>query len=97
MNHGIEFLTRLEAIIRERLASGDRASYTSALAASGDRRIAQKIGEEGIEFALAAVAGTREEQLGEAADLVYHLLVMLAVKELSLADVAAVLENRHAG
>jgi len=97
MKQGIEFLPRLEAIIRDRLASGDGGSYTASLAAAGERRIAQKVGEEGVELALAAVSGTRDEQLGEAADLVYHLLVLLAVKGLALSDVSAILERRHTG
>jgi len=97
MSNRIDFLARLEAIIHQRLDDGGSGSYTASLAAAGDRRIAQKVGEEAVEFALAAVAGNREEQLGEAADLVYHLLVLLAVKGLSLGDVTAVLERRHTG
>jgi len=97
MNNHIEFLSRLEAVIHRRIEDGETGSYTVALAAAGDRRIAQKVGEEAVEFALAAVAGSRDEQLGEAADLVYHVLVLLAVKGLSLADVTAVLERRHSG
>lgn len=89
------FLARLEAIIRNRLDDRPDGSYTAALAAAGDRRIAQKVGEEATELALAAVGGDREEQLDEAADLLYHLLVLLAFKGLSLADVVAVLERRH--
>ena len=91
----IEFLGILEAVIRERLESGDESSYTAALAASGVSRIAQKVGEEGVELALAAVSGDRESILGEAADLVYHLLVLLNQQDLALADVAAELESRH--
>jgi len=61
-----------------------------------DQRMAQKLGEEAVELALAAVSGDRAEQLDEAADLVYHLLVLLNARGLNLADVSAVLERRHA-
>jgi phosphoribosyl-ATP pyrophosphohydrolase/phosphoribosyl-AMP cyclohydrolase len=91
----IEFLEILETVIRERLETGDDSSYTARLAASGMSRIAQKVGEEGVELALAAVAGDKEAILGEAADLIYHLLVLLNRQELALADVAAELETRH--
>ena len=90
-----EFLTTLEAIIRQRLDDAPASSYTARLAAEGDARIAQKVGEEALELALAAVAGDREQQLAEAADLIYHLLVLLARKDLSLADVAESLRLRH--
>lgn len=89
------FLQTLESVIRQRLESGEAGSYTASLAAAGTDRIAQKIGEEGVELALAAVKGDSEEILGEAADLVYHLLVLLNHAGLSLADVTAVLARRH--
>ena len=91
----IEFLAVLETVIRERLANPDSSSYTAALAASGTQRIAQKVGEEGVELALAAVGGKRDEVIDEAADLIYHLLVLLQTQELDLADVVARLEERH--
>ena len=91
----IEFLDTLEAVIRKRLESGDESSYTVRLAVAGTQRIAQKVGEEGVELALAAVTGDREAILGEAADLVYHLLVLLNQQGLSLAEVATELESRH--
>ena len=72
-------------------------SYTARLAAAGAKRIAQKVGEEGVEVALASVTGDKDETLDEAADLVYHLIVLLASQDLSLADVANKLESRHAG
>jgi phosphoribosyl-ATP pyrophosphohydrolase/phosphoribosyl-AMP cyclohydrolase len=87
-------LARLDRTIRERLASADSRSYTARLAAQGTARVAQKVGEEGVETALAAVGGDRERLTSEAADLVYHLLVLLAVADLSFADVAAELERR---
>lgn len=92
-----EFLTTLETTIRHRLQNSNPASYTAQLAAAGAKRMAQKVGEEAVELALAAVAGDRDEQLNEAADLVYHLLVLLNASGLGLADVAEVLERRHAG
>lgn len=97
MNSGdISFLSRLEQIILERLEERSATSYTARLVASGDKRVAQKMGEEAIELALAATAGDKDEQLEEAADLVYHLLVLLNSKDIRLADVAQVLCRRHA-
>ena len=93
----IEFLATLEAVIEERLQSGDTDSYTASLAASGEKRVAQKVGEEGVELAIAGVSGSNAELLGEAADLVYHLLVLLNTKGLKLADVVQTLEDRHTG
>ncbi len=91
----LAFIAELESIVRDRLQNPDPDSYTARLAAAGTRRIAQKVGEEGVELALAAVDGTSDEILDEAADLVYHLVVLLADRDLALADVSARLENRH--
>jgi phosphoribosyl-ATP pyrophosphohydrolase/phosphoribosyl-AMP cyclohydrolase len=91
----IGFLAKLEGIIQQRIASRPAGSYTAKLLAEGTRRIAQKVGEEGLELALAAVAQPDEEVLGEAADLLYHAMLLLQVKNLSLAKVAAELELRH--
>lgn len=91
----LDFLLELEALIREREKTPLRGSYTSALLTGDPRRLAQKLGEEAVELALAAVAGNRQEQLEETADLLYHLLVLLASQDLSLRDAAAVLESRH--
>jgi phosphoribosyl-ATP pyrophosphohydrolase/phosphoribosyl-AMP cyclohydrolase len=91
----LNYLSELEAIIRDRITSTSDASYTRQLVASGERRVAQKVGEEAVELALAAVAGTRQEQISEAADLMFHFLVLLAVLDLSLIDVADCLEGRH--
>ena len=96
MTNSIDFLDQLEAVIRERRSADPASSYTARLLASGTQRIAQKVGEEGVEVALAAVAGERDELLGEAADLLYHLLVLLQDRQASLADVVAILESRHA-
>ena len=93
----LTFLAELESIVRDRLRNPSNASYTARLAAAGTRRIAQKVGEEGVEVALAAVAGDSEGILNETADLIYHVIVLLAVQGLSLTDVASTLEGRHAG
>ncbi|MDJ0814019.1 MAG: phosphoribosyl-ATP diphosphatase [Woeseiaceae bacterium] len=93
----IDFLNDLEQVIRDRIASPSQESYTASLVAMGPKRIGQKIGEEGVELAIACVDGTDDEVLGEAADLVYHVLVGLSVRDLSLADVVAALESRHTG
>jgi phosphoribosyl-ATP pyrophosphohydrolase len=96
MNNGnIEFLIELEEVIRQRIAAPTEDSYTARLVASGDRRVAQKLGEEAVELALATASGNREEQLDEAADLLYHLLVLLTSKSIRLADVSARLSERH--
>jgi phosphoribosyl-ATP pyrophosphohydrolase/phosphoribosyl-AMP cyclohydrolase len=89
------FLAQLESIIQQRIASRPEGSYTSKLLSQGTRRIAQKVGEEGLELALAAVAQADEEVLGEAADLLYHAMLLLQVKNLSLEKVVAELESRH--
>ena len=96
-NSDLVFLAKLENIVRERLDNPRDESYTARLAAAGAKRIAQKVGEEGVEVALASVTGDKDETLNEAADLVYHLIVLLASQDLSLADVANRLESRHAG
>jgi phosphoribosyl-ATP pyrophosphohydrolase/phosphoribosyl-AMP cyclohydrolase len=90
------FLGELERVIAQRIAARPSGSYTARLLAEGTRRIAQKVGEEGLELALAAVAQSDAEVIGEAADLLYHTLLLLKVKGLSLAQVIAELESRHA-
>jgi len=93
---GVGFLAQLEQTIVDRLKSGDKKSYTVRLAKEGVARVAQKVGEEGVETALAALKSDQKELAGEAADLLYHLIVLLRVKKLSLADALAVLQKRHA-
>jgi phosphoribosyl-ATP pyrophosphohydrolase/phosphoribosyl-AMP cyclohydrolase len=93
---GAGFLAQLDRVVAARLKSGDRKSYTVRLAQEGVARVAQKVGEEGVETALAALHAGKAEFAGEAADLLYHLIVLLRVKKLSLADAIAVLEKRHA-
>lgn len=93
----IDFIAELETIVRARLEQGGDESYTARLAASGIRRIAQKVGEEGVELALAATSGSQQETIDEAADLVYHLIVLLNARGLSLEEVSRRLQGRHAG
>jgi len=90
------FVGELDALIANRERERPAGSYTTKLFDGGIRRIAQKVGEEGVETALAAVAQSDEELLGEAGDLLYHLLVLLRARGLGLADVEAVLRARHA-
>jgi phosphoribosyl-ATP pyrophosphohydrolase/phosphoribosyl-AMP cyclohydrolase len=89
------FLAELDALVATRERERPADSYTTRLFEGGVRRIAQKVGEEGVETALAAVAQGDAELAGEAADLLYHLLVLLRARGLSLADALAVLQERH--
>ncbi len=93
--HRLEFLSRLEQIVAQRIADPPPASYTATLVAEGLTRIAQKVGEEGVELALAAVAQSDEAVIAEAADLLYHTTLLLKAKGLSLGQVVAELEARH--
>jgi phosphoribosyl-AMP cyclohydrolase / phosphoribosyl-ATP pyrophosphohydrolase len=92
----LAFLARLESTIAQRIADSPAGSYTARLYADGLGRIAQKVGEEGVETALAAVTRDDGELLGECADLLYHLLVLLKARDLSLEQVVAELASRHA-
>ncbi len=92
----LTFIAQLEQIITRRIADRPPGSYTAKLLDQGITRIAQKVGEEGLELALAAVAQSDAEILGEAADLVYHMLLLLKAKGLSLTQVASELRSRHA-
>lgn len=89
------FLSVLDAVVAQRDLTRPAGSYTTALLEGGVRRIAQKVGEEGVETALAAVAQEDDDLLSESADLLYHLIVLLRSKGLSLGDAEAVLEARH--
>ncbi len=91
------FLAELDALIARRERERPAGSYTTRLFDEGVRRIAQKVGEEGVETALAAVAQDEAALLGESADLLYHLLVLLRSRGRGLADVEALLAERHAG
>jgi len=93
----LSFLAGLERLICEREVQRPQDSYTTKLFDAGVKRIAQKVGEEGVETALAATAGDKEELANESADLLYHLLVLLRARDLSLADVVETLKSRHGG
>ncbi|XOY28766.1 bifunctional phosphoribosyl-AMP cyclohydrolase/phosphoribosyl-ATP diphosphatase HisIE [Proteus cibi] len=89
------FLYELENLLCERKNASPDNSYTARLYASGTKRIAQKVGEEGVETALAATVNDREELKNEASDLLYHLMVLLQDQSLSLSDVIGCLQARH--
>jgi phosphoribosyl-AMP cyclohydrolase / phosphoribosyl-ATP pyrophosphohydrolase len=90
------FLDALEAVIARRMADRPEGSYTARLVAEGPKRMAQKVGEEGLEVALAAVAEPDGKLVAESADLLYHLLLLLGSRGLRLEHVVAELESRHA-
>lgn len=92
---GVGFVGELETIINDRIRTGSTDSYTRQLVDSGIQQIAKKVGEEGVEVALAGTSGSRDEIVGESADLVFHLLVLLRHHGLSFADVAKQLYGRH--
>jgi phosphoribosyl-ATP pyrophosphohydrolase/phosphoribosyl-AMP cyclohydrolase len=92
----LAFLHRLEGIIAARIAEQPDSSYTAKLHAKGPSRIAQKVGEEGLEVALAAVGGDAAAVVSESADLLFHLLLLLKSRDRSLRDVVRELESRHA-
>lgn len=89
------FLYELENLLKSRKTASPESSYTAQLYASGTKRIAQKVGEEGVETALAATVNDREELTNEAADLIYHLLVLLQDQDLDLSAVINCLKQRH--
>ncbi len=89
------FLPALEAVIRKRFENPIENSYVASLAKKGVKKIAQKVGEEAVETVLEAMDDQPELFLGEAADLMFHLLVLLRAKGHSLADVEAVLRSRN--
>lgn len=89
------FLYQLEELLASRKTADPESSYTAKLYASGTKRIAQKVGEEGVEVALAATVNDRFELKNEASDLVYHLLVLLQDQDLNLSAVIDNLRQRH--
>lgn len=93
---GSAWLEDLSRIVADRAASGDETSYTRRLLSAGPMRIAQKVGEEGVELALAGASGTAEHCATEAADLLYHLAVLMEARGFSWGDVIAILQARHA-
>lgn len=90
-----DILATLETVIRARRLGDPASSYVAKLTAKGRAKIAQKLGEEAVEAAIAAVQDDREGLTGEAADLIFHLLVLLADMDLSLDDVRAELARRE--
>ena len=92
---GPRWLADLSTIIRRRAASGDPSSYSRQLLEDGVERIAQKIGEEGVEVALAAVTAAPERCAEEVADLLYHLSVLMEARGFGWADVITILQWRH--
>jgi len=91
---GLGGLARLEQVIASREGAEPATSYTAKIMARGAKRAAQKVGEEGVETALAGAAGDATELASEAADLLYHLLILLRLRGVTLADVLAVLAAR---
>jgi phosphoribosyl-ATP pyrophosphohydrolase/phosphoribosyl-AMP cyclohydrolase len=89
------FLMQLEGVLRDRKEKMPKDSYTARLFEKGINKIAQKVGEEAVELIIEAKGSNRELFFNEAADLLYHLLVMFVYKEYSLQDVVKVLEERH--
>jgi len=87
-------LSRLEAVIARRRSADPAQSYVAKLHARGLPLIARKLGEEAVETVVAALSGDREELVGEAADVLFHLLVLLGAKEIPLAEVLAELDRR---
>jgi phosphoribosyl-ATP pyrophosphohydrolase/phosphoribosyl-AMP cyclohydrolase len=88
-------LNSLEAIIQDRKANPQKTSYTTKLLESGINKVAQKVGEEAVELVIEAKDDNKELFLNEAADLMYHYLVLLTAKGYSLEQVLAVLKSRH--
>jgi phosphoribosyl-ATP pyrophosphohydrolase/phosphoribosyl-AMP cyclohydrolase len=89
------FLFELEKIITDRYENPIEGSYINKMRNKGLNKIAQKVGEEGVETVIAALAETQDDLIDEASDLVFHLLFLLKEKGLSIRDIAAKLENRH--
>ena len=89
------FLHQLEQVLADRKGADPDSSYTASLYNRGTKRISQKVGEEGVEVALAATSGDKAELVCESADLIYHLLVLLQDQNLALEDVINKLKQRH--
>ena len=93
--HAGDTLARLEAVIAARRGADAESSYVARLHAKGLKKIAQKLGEEGVETVIAALTEDRAALIGEAADLLFHLLVLLGARDVPLADVLAELDRRE--
>ncbi len=94
--HGLGWLAQLSDLIENRKTSDPKTSYTASLLQGGLTKCAQKLGEESVETVIAALCETDEQFKAEAADLLYHLMVLLAAKNMSLKEVIATLKNRAA-
>lgn len=88
-------INQLFTIIQDRIKSGSGKSYTFSLVKSGNDRVIQKVGEEAVEVTIAAKNNDRERLVSEVADLIYHLLVLMSVRKISLDDVYQELETRN--
>ena len=91
----LDFISQLDSVIDDRFVNRDNNSYTSSLFDSGVKRMAQKVGEEGVEVALAAATNDRDELVNESSDLLYHLLVLLRSQDVPLTEVIDNLKQRH--
>ena len=94
-NQTAYFLPQLESIIHQRLTDAPEQSYTARLVASGLPKVAQKVGEEAVETVIEALGDNRERLLEEGADLLFHFIVLLAAKKVTLAEVEEVLRRRN--
>lgn len=94
-NRDADFLHYLEEVIELRRHSGAKDSYVASLFEEGERRIAQKVGEEAVELVIESIGGERDRMLGEAADLLFHYLVLLNSKGVKLQEVKDLLKQRH--
>ncbi|MGN6509156.1 MAG: bifunctional phosphoribosyl-AMP cyclohydrolase/phosphoribosyl-ATP diphosphatase HisIE [Chitinophaga sp.] len=89
------FLSGLEQVIRDRRTNPNEKSYTASLFAKGINKVAQKVGEEAVELVIEAKDDNRDLFLGEAADLLFHYLILLQAKDFTLEDVITILKERH--
>jgi phosphoribosyl-ATP pyrophosphohydrolase len=95
MTHTLDTLDKLEALLEARKTADPASSYVAKLYAKGDKKIAQKVGEEAVETAMAVAADDNDELVKESADLLFHLMVLLQARGLSLADVTEELARRE--
>ncbi|RKF22017.1 phosphoribosyl-ATP diphosphatase [Altericroceibacterium spongiae] len=91
----MDMLNRLEEIIAERRSASPETSYVAKLHERGLPVMARKLGEEAVETVVAALSGERDELIGEAADILFHLLVLLGARDVTLSDVMSELERRE--
>ena len=89
------FLYELESVIEQRINDGNEGSYTANLFNSGVNKVAQKVGEEAVELVIEAMDNNLDLFKNEAADLLYHLIILLKTKDLKLKDIEAILKDRH--